>query len=174
MSEKSGQSPSIPDLNPRGQIFSSVPLEASSRRCSVRQAERQNPRGQIFSSVPLEASSRRCSVRQAEHQNPRGQIFSSVPLEASSRRCSVRQAERQNPRGQIFSSVPSKEAADADRKVTCQVASLADVVTEFVHGVDEGAEMVRVDRRVDAVAEIENMPRMVTKTGDYILYAGAD
>ena len=42
MSEKSGQSPSIPDLNlrfpdpnPRGQIFSSVPLEASSSHYPV-------------------------------------------------------------------------------------------------------------------------------------------
>jgi hypothetical protein len=53
-------------------------------------------------------------------------------------------------------------------------ALLTDVVTEFVHGVDESAEMVRVDRRMDAVAEIENVSRMVAETGDNIPCAGAD
>ena len=46
--------------------------------------------------------------------------------------------------------------------------------TELVYRVDQYAQVIGIDRRVDAVSKIEDMAVVVAETGDDILRSGAN
>ncbi len=54
------------------------------------------------------------------------------------------------------------------------VVSFADFEAEFVHGVDQHAEMFGVDSLVNTVAEVEDMARVIAEASDDIPGASPD